>query len=41
MIWLLPKEISGEISGFNQEILIYSLKSCVFIFSNIETCIQF
>ena len=43
MIGLLLKGIFREISGFNEEILIYLLESFVFggFFDNIQICIQF
>ena len=39
VIQLLLKGNSGEISGFNEEILIYLSESCVFY--NIKICTQF
>ena len=39
MIQLLMKEVTGEISGFNKEILIYLSESCRFFY--IQICIQF
>ena len=43
MIGQLLKGIFREISGFNEEILIYLLESFVFgvFFDNIQICIQF